>query len=335
MSERAVMTLSSAAALAGAIACGELQSVGTDPPVLAVIRGRVTDPRRLDPEISKTMRVGVLWAGVPVSIPYCNAHGPTPLEPDRLVTDLSARSCRDPFEVVPAMMGPSVPFDGVTGAFEIVFETLPSAEVMVGTRSARVAYGSIIVFQDEDGDGVLQLRPSCRDAQGGATTSGDFIASASFDRLTETQLRLVYVEGPFDADSYFYPHPSCSELPPRGFSLWTVGSVLESRSQLCHIESLDQELTIALRDEGEYSRLLCRQSPREAFTEPPPDDAPLGRTWECTKDGTLVVAESCACPGLRTYRLSGCAGTLDCPTPEWDLRNEPPEWWPCEDDGGS
>ena len=90
------------------------------------------------------------------------------------------------------------------------------------------------------------------------------------------------------------------------------------------------------------------KAPRTTTTPPvddPTTDPMFGaRTFACTgipqlgEDmGTsdieqLVVAglPQEPCKGLTHYTLVGCReGRLVCDAPDWDLRANPPSWWPC------
>ena len=64
--------------------------------------------------------------------------------------------CRDPFGFVPDVVSVSVPID-VDAPATLTLTQLPAADVMVGDVTARVAYGSLVVFDDRDDTGTLEL----------------------------------------------------------------------------------------------------------------------------------------------------------------------------------
>lgn len=347
-----------------ASACGSsVSGLGTEQPLLATVRGQVTAP---DGRPGVALRVGVLWSGVPVFVPYCHAYGPTPLDPGRRIPGPAAEGCTDPFAVVPGVMGPSVPLDP-SGAFAIPIRQVPPATVMVGVPESRVAYGSIVVFADQDGDGDLDFPRSCRGGGGGpgnngsadaavssaadagseldpedledeAERRGEALYGDSFHTLTSTGIRVVYVEGSLDTSSYYYPAPAgCTEVPPAGFSTWLTGSTLDPHAS-CRVRDIGEPVEIVARAAPDLdSTLRCvpgdRQTfPRELNERSGANLLDLTRfTVDCLDDGTFVVVDRrCTCREVRTYPLAGCRDEVDCPVPEWDLRADPPEWWPCE-----
>jgi hypothetical protein len=300
--------------------------VGDDRDPLVTIRGRYDGPL---PE-EGTLRAGIIWAGVPVFVPYCHKYGPNPRE-EREVPTVAQKGCRDPFEVVPGAVGPSVPFDRAGDrTFEIPIEHLPDAGVMVGTLAGRVAYGTVVLFDDIDDDGFLDLGARCRrrDADDPLPEPHDRLIVSTFTRLDEPQTRIAYVEGDFDADSFFYPHPNCTALPPRGFSLWNVGDLFDPNGT-CEVTPLERELVLEQMPATSLAHLSCRPSENESFSRPPPDEG-TGQSvmYDCTPEGELVAIDpQCPCPGLRVYSLRGCYDDAACTEPDWDL--DPPMGWPC------
>lgn len=306
-----------------------LYGLGDDRAPLAVVRGRYDGPLPVD--VNTHLRAALIWAGPPVFVPYCHQHGPTPIEPDRTLTDVSQNGCRDPFEFVPSSRGPSVALDlKESREFEIPLQHLPDATSMVGTLEARVAYASLVIYDDRDDDQLLELGSRCprRDRNDPHPDPLEPLYASSFSRLNATQTRIAYVEGEFDADSFYYPHPNCTALPPRGFSVWTVGDLLDP-SAACSVSPIDAPITLDYTAPEHLNNLACLPSERESFTRPPPGDGP-GRdvVFECTENGAVAVADPlCPCPNLRVYALRGCFDDAACATPDWDI--DPPEGWPC------
>ncbi len=279
------------------------------------------------------LRAGILWLGVPVFVPYCFERGRTPLDPDRTISEVAANACRDPFEVVPSFAGPSADIDLSTGKFEIPIAHLPDAAILVGTPAARVGYASLIVYDDQNDDGVLNFNNRC--GRGPSSDGDDMfrfgnepILASSFSRLTAAQTRITYVEGPFDADSFFYPHPDCEALPPQGFSIWNVSDLLH-RPGTCSVQAIDEEISIATESATALNDLSCPQADRESFPRPPPERLPGNNVLsECVRGYGLVVSDPrCTCTNLRIYSLRGCYSDDACSTPDWDLK--PPRDWPC------
>jgi len=86
------------------------------------------------------------------------------------------------------------------------------------------------------------------------------------------------------------------------------------------------------RGDRDVRQLLgCRIRARESFPRSPPERAPaVTDTSTCTKDGALAVySPTCGCPRVRVYTLSGCDDSLECTKLDWDVRDNPPDWWRC------
>ncbi|MBK6688701.1 MAG: hypothetical protein IPG45_29785 [Deltaproteobacteria bacterium] len=304
---------------------GDVLNLGSEPPPLLTLEGRVNGAygSLVRP------RVGLLWAATPIYVPFCQERGPNPYDPDRVIERVASAGCRDPFDVVPAESGVTVPLDVETGRFRMVLDGLPDPDLMIGTLESRVAYASFVLFDDTDDDGVLDLHRGC--GRGNSDRVPERIYASTFSTLAETQRRFVYLEGELDADSFFYPHPSCSTLPNPGFSLWQVGPLLPDAGD-CALLPLDQPIELTVAPPGSLDVLSCGQRDNESFERPPMTRGSLADiVFECLDDGSIAVVEKeCTCPGVRVAALRGCFDSLECTTPDWDLRERVPEWWPCE-----
>jgi hypothetical protein len=101
-----------------------------------------------------------------------------------------------------------------------------------------VGYASLIVYDDRNGSGTLELRRSARftgpadlpadagpfDADAGPfdRLPPDVVYGASFVSMTKPDERIGYREGGFDALAAFYPRAGC-DPPPDGFSILSAG----------------------------------------------------------------------------------------------------------------
>jgi hypothetical protein len=217
--------------------------------------------------------------------------------------------------------------------------------VLVGRLGQRVAYASLVVFDDLDANGELDLIRAQRCSRGdgeGEDQGGDPsmiaepIYAASFARLTRPSVRVSYVEGPFDRASNYYPAPKgCDAFPPGGFSIWMTGDYLDPNAG-CRVGSFEQEVMLELGPAAPNADLACPQRTRDVFPRPPSDRAPSPRVLtECNEDGSLALTDpECACPNLRLMTLRGCETDYGCVTPEWDVKT-PPAWYPCAMKGPS
>ncbi|MBI2378065.1 MAG: hypothetical protein HYV07_28950 [Deltaproteobacteria bacterium] len=317
--------------------CGRLADLGEPVTPVVTVRGEL---RGGVPIGSTNPRAGILWAASPVFIPYCHEHGPSPTRP-RADSPVAEAGCRDPFELLPRRLGPSVPLAPGQTTFEIPFDQLPPPDVMVGPLESRTAYGAVIVFDDRDGDEDLGLRRGCDFPSGSDRGPGgqqspltdpdsrlEPVIATSFFDLTEVQHRLAYVEGQLDRDSNFYPHPGCTELPGPGFSHFVVPGLLGESSD-CAVEPPETPFVLELRPEQRLTNLSCRESTRQSFSRPA--RSVIGDLiFECTEDGSLALANpSCECPDVRVLSLTGCFDEVECTSPDWDLTADPPEEWPC------
>jgi hypothetical protein len=147
--------------------------------------------------------------------------------------------CRDPFGFVPSVVAASEPI-GPGNPATIELLTLPSADVMVGDLTARVAYGSFVLYDDRNHDGTLNLAVpnrfnDMRGDGGGPGSGGDIltpdeVVGASFvSMLYDTNKlqdqRVAYREGAF-ITSGFYPRAGCGDPPP-GFSILAASGFTE------------------------------------------------------------------------------------------------------------
>ena len=120
--------------------------------------------------------------------------------------------------------GNSVTLDSEATGFELTLDALPPFYTVVGDVNGRIAYGSVVVFSDADGDGILTILPQTslekpkggdgkddemEDAQVVDGWVSDRVVASSFYHLQEPQVRLVHKEGAFDLSSNFLPAQNC------------------------------------------------------------------------------------------------------------------------------
>ncbi len=240
-----------AAALLGLVGCsGELLGLEDHPTPLATIRLRVDgalQPLRPPETLTETprLRVALVWGQQWLAEPFCFLPTRSP-EAAAVVR----AGCRDPFGFAPLRVAGSVAVEpGVEAAIELI--DLPAADDMVGDLTGRIAYGSLVVFDDRDGNGTLDLHRPSRElpgTEGDGPGSGhgpmappegeaplDFVYGASFVTMTAPDLRIAYLEGTFDPNAAFYPRTGCL-APRKGFSVLgagglTVGAIFEALAE--------------------------------------------------------------------------------------------------------
>src|SRR5262249_32805559 len=138
--------------------CGDISGFGGAVPPLATVRVQVTGdlasvqaPKAADPRL----RAALVWAAQSLTEPLCIL--PTD---DMQVAALVTAGCRDPFGFVPDRVATNAPLEADGTAALELFD-LPAADVMIGDITARIAYASVVIYDDRDGDGTLTLgRPA-------------------------------------------------------------------------------------------------------------------------------------------------------------------------------
>ena len=212
--------------------CGKLQGIAGDASPLATMQVEVTsDPGAAGEHLYVALVWGMQW------LPEALCTGLVP-ETDPTVVAALAAGCRDPFGFVPLRVEANVPIvPGVPATISLI--DLPSSDVLVGDITARVAYGSFVVYDDRNGTGNLELARANRIAIAGSDSGSgsgsdtndtgsnlpvqlpDVVYGASFMTMTAPDLRLAYREGAF-VETAFYPRSGCADPPP-AFSILGAG----------------------------------------------------------------------------------------------------------------
>jgi hypothetical protein len=307
------------------------RSVGDEP--LLVIHGHV-EVAALERTHPAAPLLGVLaWAAVPVVNPIC-------LEFD--APELRG-ACPDPHGVFLRQIQAAAPVDA-DGNFALPLFALPGAGASVGDEVTRITYGSLLVLEDVDGDGVATLPGSSGGLKSGMSTTTDTVVAATFHTLRAGQARVVLREGGFVAGSFFYPAPGCA-APPAGFSLWLVPPYPEDGAAPagCVTRALDSPVEVAALPAAQAQALGCRGwNPGILREDAPPGvvsfgvhraraDDPAPRVGEpvCLNRTLLAAVVPDICPVLVVFALKGCGFDPLCAQPEWDDSGSPPAWWPC------
>ncbi|MBL9020070.1 MAG: hypothetical protein JNL83_38145 [Myxococcales bacterium] len=350
--------LALASALAG---CGDLEGFGGEVTALATIRFEATgdfEAVRVPGATGEQLRVALVWAEQWLPEAMCILP---PESPE--VGAAVAAGCRNPLSFSPDRVTDNV----ALGDGELVLTALPAADLMVGDVTARVAYASLVIYDDRDETGTLELGRARRFPQGGfdpgpdVVPTRDVIYGASFVAMTEPDTRLAFREGDY-LESGFYPRRGCgvplpafSVLSAGGFSFAqaiaaTAAGMLPSQDPATCAEAKPEDTVVRIpfRVPAEVQEVGCDQRREDStvrYRQPPDEPLDLANlTYACAKIPAfggetppdliqLLVASPAddRCKGLTHYTLFGCdeSENLTCDVPEWDFRANPPAWWPC------
>jgi len=332
--------------------CGDLVGFGGPVTPLATIDINVSG----DP-MADAPRVALVWGAPYLIEPLCFLPPETPE-----VAAVLAQGCRDPFGFLPDRVGANAELVGSTA--EISLFELPAADVMVGDVTARVAYGTFVLYDDRDGNGTLDLgrprRPVSPDDEGPpGQDSVDIVRGASFVSMTEPDQRLAFREGAF-IQTAFYPRAGCG-APLLAFSVLAAGGFTAQdaiaatlRGELptedpasCAQSPVEAApIVITVRPPEEVTEVACTERRVDSSTRyrDPPVEMPdlTNRLLACaglpdfgggpSSDVIQLLVSSATdarCRGLTHYVLRGCDNDPNCEMPEWDLTATPPAWWPC------
>ena len=119
-----------------------VQTSGDLPP------GSAADGGSSTPQLHVALVWGLQW----LPEPFCVLP---PESPE--VAAVAATGCRDSFGFVPDRAGADAPLEpGVPATLSLI--NFPAADVMVGDLTARIAYASLVVYDDRNSNGTLDVR---------------------------------------------------------------------------------------------------------------------------------------------------------------------------------
>jgi hypothetical protein len=350
--------------MAAVVSCGKLQGLAETASPLVNFHLRVDgDPEALRPAGSPQLRlrVALVWGEQWQIEPFCILP---PESPEAAA--VIAAGCRDPFGFVPLRVAANVPAQ-VGQETVLGLPDLPAADVMVGDVTARVAYGTLVAYDDRDGDETLRLARPHRTRSGGdegghddVMDSTDIVYGASFLTMTAPDQRIAFREGAFVSGAAFYPRSGCGAPPPQfsvlaagGFSAAdavaaTAAGRLPPEDPATCSESAPEAalIRVPLDDPTKVREVGCLERTDDSsirYREPPSDKPDLtDRLTACAHLPSfdaghqsqliqLVVSgrSTDRCRSLTHYTLRGCRENVDCPVPDWDYTATPPAWWPC------
>jgi len=304
-------------------ACGPLQGFGGEAPPLATFT--VVFEGDLAPAQTHALRVALVWGAQWLTEPFCVLPAESPE-----AADVIAAGCRDPFGFVPNVVSVGVPI-AVGVPATLTLAQLPAADVMVGDVTARVAFGSLVVFDDRDDSGTLELARRFRVFSGGpgeqpgetGQVSSDVIWGASFLTMTAPDQRVAYREGAFDAQSAFYPRAGC-QPPPPGFSVAAAGGFTAESAltallagglppedpSTCVVSApADATIAITARPPGDVQEVGCAERTDDSsirYREPPPNAPDLqDRATACAHLPTFDTGGGSPASDLIQFVVSG------------------------------
>jgi len=340
--------------------CGDLVGFGGEVTPLVRIHAQTTGSA---PEPIHHLRIGLMWAEQSLPEAFCILPAESPE-----AAAVIAKGCSDPLRFVAARMQVSVdaaPDEEV----ELALYTLPTADLLVGDVSARVAYASIIAFDDRDDSGTLEVfdvdheDPELYLFGDPVPTGADVVLGASFVSMAQPDQRIAFREGAF-VQTGFYPRAGCPEPPPffsvlgaGGFSFADAvaaslaGELPQEDPATCATTSIaDAVVGVSIADPTAASQTRCRGTGGGTrYHEAAPELEAIALdslTWACAKlpsftppdpndvvanQWQLVIASPADDPCINTFHivLHGCDYDPMCGEPEWDWLAVPPNWWPC------
>ncbi len=326
--------------LLAAFGCtGKVHDLSVTASPLVILRGHVdtTSVARRNPNVP--LLGALVWAGLPRTNPVC-------LKFD--VADLKA-ACPDPYGMFYGQIEQSVAIDA-QGNFDLPLYYLPKASVSVGDAMTRIAYGSLVVAEDVDGDGQLTFPNNIRGSDAGQgedpnpadnhpptaapapPTRSDTVIAATFSSLHTAQLRVVFREGGFVVNSNFYPAPGCA-APPPGFSIQSAPPLGDTppTADPCTFSSTETRVEVPSLSPDEAQAFVCRPLQRGQRVLQPRQNQKLPKDMKaiCLSPQILATVTMGSCPRVSIYALKGCRQDVFCLNPEWDLSASPPDFWPC------
>jgi hypothetical protein len=310
--------------------CGDLAGFSGEVPPLATITITSTgdfEAVRAPNAAGENLHVALVWGTQ--WLPEATCFLP-PESPE--LAAVVAAGCRNPLSFTPERVtadAPLVPNQPVS----LDLFSLPSADLMVGDVTARIAYASLVIYDDRDGDGVLRLARARRLPTGGPDMgppdpepppSSSLVYGASFVAMTEPDTRLAFREGAF-LESGFYPRHGCGTPPPAfsllsagGFSFTeavaaTVAGTLPSEDPATCSETAPEAatVTIPLRAPAEVREVRCEQRREDSsvrYRRPPTESLDLAsHPYACASIASLGGGDPIAPPGTIQLVVAGAS----------------------------
>jgi hypothetical protein len=331
-----VAAAAAAAALGGCGGGVHDLSVSSDP--LLVVHGHVDVTTLQRSNAAAALMGTMIWADVPGVNPVCLELDDSRIKP----------ACPDPHGMFQGVFTGAIETPVMVdadGNFDIALYHVPVARASIGDDVNRIAYGALVVFEDDDNDHLFSFVAPA----GGRgdqindpfpDNPPDTILGSTFSTLLADQQRLAFREGGFDQKSFFYPvaepdpagitfPDACVPMP--GFSIMAASPY--SPTPTCSFPAIDTRMEVAPLSSSDGLALMCRSVQRGATIQMPDERDSPGPGAFCPAHADhpdrelMVVVLSRFCARLNVYALKGCGADPFCDTPEWDETSTPPTWW--------
>ena len=274
------------------------------------------------------LRIALVWGAQVQPEPFClfppKAVAPVHVEAgwkQPSAADVVQQGWPNGFRFVPNLADVDVAVEpDVPGTIDLI--NLPTAGVMVGDITGRIAYASLVVYDDRNGNSIFDLRhPQRRDHEEhfdpGTPATRDIPYGASFINMNLPDQRVAYLEGTFDQTAAFYPRYGCeSSPPPPAFSILSAGGYMQPSLSDFVAAALAGQLEetscgVAKLDEAVVT-IPLQMAPDGPQSWPPPNAL---RELACTvnnADGSTVYSKPDTAPDL-THLDWACVGFPELP----------------------
>jgi hypothetical protein len=292
-----------------AAGCGNLGGLGGPVPPLVTFQVEANGDLVRPPGITseRSLQVALVWGAQWWTEPFCILPPESPS-----VAAVIAAGCRDPFGFVPSLVAASVPVEiGTPSSLSLL--NPPPTDVLVGAVTSRVGYASLVLYDDRDGSGTLDLSSPHPTPFGGdgppeddSADSGDIVYGASFVTMTAPDQRVLYLQGTFDETSAFYPRSGCPD-PGSQPSLFTNGFTVLGAQGFSAADGLSASAAGTLPTETPPCTMGLPDATLVSIaTQAPPDVNEVSCT-ERSLDGTTRYREPPTDAPDLTDRASACA----------------------------
>lgn len=309
-------------------ACGPgVRSLDADRQPLATLNVRITEPLWSDAP-RDALRVSLVWS-------EGDFENFSPLHTnDGLVIPLGSQE----FATLPP------------NQLQVHIEQMPDVLDLLRISDVRFGLGAVVLHNDNHGDEAIRIyEPGRFVGNAELLEQIEPVLGASISPCRdESGTYVAFIEGDLAASSdapllVTLALLGCTNLRV-GFSVVDLGYTGGNITS-CAVLPIDSPIDVALEDSDDMRLLLTDRGVQGHVgrtlpeTEPPPT-----AVVECTSDLSLEFYEPGPnCPLFTQYHLLGwCYGCLDdplsageCPPSDcpadglWDLRANPPVWWPC------